>query len=87
MSEREKYISYSNVYVWNLEKWYQRIYLQGRNGETDIEHRPMDMGAAEEGEDEIYGESNMEIYNTIYKTDSQWEFAVCLRELKPTWVL
>ena len=42
----------------------------------------MDMGAAEEGEDEIYGESNMEIYNTIYKTDSQWEFAVWLRELK-----
>ena len=42
----------------------------------------MDMGAAEEGEDEIYGESNMEIYNTIYKIDSQQEFAVWLRELK-----
>ena len=42
----------------------------------------MDMGAGEEGEDEMYGESNMEIYNTIYKIDSQWEFAVCLRELK-----
>ena len=48
MSEREKYISYSNVYVWNLEKWYQRIYLQGRNGETDIENRLMGMGRAEE---------------------------------------
>ena len=43
--------------------------FQGSNGETDIENRPMDMGAAEEGEDEIYGESNMEIYNTIYKME------------------
>ena len=23
------------------------------------------------------------IYSTVYKIDSQWEFAVCLRELKP----
>ena len=28
------------------------------------------------------GESNMETYNVIYKIDSQWEFAVWLRELK-----
>ena len=30
----------------------------------------------------MYGESNMEIYITICKIDSQWEFAVCLRKLK-----
>ena len=29
----------------------------------------------EEGEREMYGESNMDIYN-ICRTDSQWEFAV-----------
>ena len=34
------------------------------------------------GEGEIYCESNMETYITIRKIDSQWEFAVCLRELK-----
>ena len=34
------------------------------------------------GEGEIYGESNMETHTTIGKIDSQWEFAVCLRELK-----
>ena len=28
------------------------------------------------------GESNMEAYITRYKIDSQWEFAVWLRELK-----
>ena len=30
----------------------------------------------------MYGKSNMETYITIYKIDSQWEFAVCLRKLK-----
>ena len=30
----------------------------------------------------MYGESNMETYTTICKTDSQWEFAICLRKLK-----
>ena len=30
----------------------------------------------------MYGESNVEIYNTICKIDSQWEFAAWLRELK-----
>ena len=30
----------------------------------------------------MYGQSNMETYITIYKIDSQWEFAVCLREFK-----
>ena len=29
-----------------------------------------------------YGESHMETYITICKIDSQWEFAVWLRELK-----
>ena len=30
----------------------------------------------------MYRESNMETYITIYKIDSQLEFAVCLRILK-----
>ena len=47
--------------------------------ETDIENRLMDTGAGglervEEGG--TYGESNVETYITICKTDSQWEFAV-----------
>ena len=36
----------------------------------------MDTGGGEEGESEIHGESNMEIYNAISEIDSQWEFAV-----------
>ena len=31
---------------------------------------------------DMYWESNMETYNTICKTDSQWEFAEWFRELK-----
>ena len=34
------------------------------------------------GVGEMYGKSNMEIYITLRKTDSQWEFAVWLRKLK-----
>ena len=30
----------------------------------------------------MYGESNMETYISVYKIDSQWEFAICLIELK-----
>ena len=47
-SEREKQTSYTNAYIWNLERWYQKIYLQSSNGETDIENRLMDMGRGEE---------------------------------------
>ena len=35
----------------------------------------MDMGRGEEGEGEMYGESNMESYITICKIDRQQEFA------------
>ena len=34
--------------------------MQGSNGETDIESRPMDTGGGEKGEGEMHGESNME---------------------------
>ena len=54
-------------------------FLQGSNGETDIENRLMDIGR-EEGE--MYGKSNMETYITICKIDSQQEFALWLRKLK-----
>ena len=46
-------------------------------------HREQTYGHGERGgEGEMYGKSNMEIYITICKIDSQWEFAVWLRKLK-----
>ena len=46
--EKERQILYDLTYVWNLGRWYQRIYLQGSNGETDIENRVMGTGREEE---------------------------------------
>ena len=40
------------------------------------------MCAGEGGEGGVYIESNMEMYITICKIDSQWDFALWLRELK-----
>ena len=51
---------------------------QSSNGDTDTVNRLMDTGR---GEERVrHGESNMETYITVCKIDSQWEFAVCLRE-------
>ena len=46
-------------------------------------HREQTYGHGERGrEGEIYGKSNMETYITIYKLDSQQEFAVWLGKLR-----
>ena len=36
VSQKEK-ISYNIAYVWNLEKWYEWTYVQGKNRDTDVE--------------------------------------------------
>ena len=54
--------------------------MQGSNGETDIGN--LWTWGERGGEGELYGESNMGTYITICKTDSQWEFAIRLKELK-----
>ena len=41
-SEREKQISYSNAYMWNLEEWYRWTTVQGRNRDTDVENKRVD---------------------------------------------
>ena len=55
---------------------------QWRNRHKEQTYR---QGEGEEREDKMYGESNMEIYNTLFKRDSQWEFTIRLRELKALW--
>ena len=46
-------------------------------------HREQTYGHGERGgEGEMYGKSNMEVYITTCKIDSQWEFAVWLRKPK-----
>ena len=41
-SEREKQISYTTAYMWNLEKWYRWTGLQGRDWDGDVENKHMD---------------------------------------------
>ena len=79
-SERERQIPYSNTYIRNLEEWYWRTYIQGSNGETDIENRLMDMGRGEERVRCLEGVTWKHI--TICKVDRQWEFVIWLRKLK-----
>ena len=46
-------------------------------------HREQTYGhGVREGEDKMYGKSNMETYITICKIDSQWQFAVWLKKVK-----
>ena len=61
-SKSEKQISYINTYMWNLERWCWWTYLQGNNGDTDIEYGLKDTGSSEGGEGGINGESNMGTY-------------------------
>ena len=74
ISQKEKYKYCTLMHIYGIQK--DRTYFQGSNGEPDIENRPKNAGGGEEGEGEMYGESNMETYITICKIDSQWEFEV-----------
>ena len=64
--------------------------MQGSNGETERENDLETWGKGKRGEGEMDGKSNMKTYNSICKIDSQWEFALSLRELKEglcNWVM
>ena len=45
--EKDKYCILTYIYIWNLERWYRRIYFQGSIGDTDIENRLMGTGRGE----------------------------------------
>ena len=78
VSQKEKYKYCVLTHIYGI--W--RDGTDEFNFRAAMENRPIDKVGGEEGEGEMYGESNIEIYNTMCKTDSQWEFAVWLRELK-----
>ena len=62
-SEEEKQISYTNVCIWNLEKWYQWTYFQGENRVMGVQNRLVD--TAGEGECVMSWESSIETYITV----------------------
>ena len=51
---------------------------QWRNRHRELTYGHREMG----GEGEMHGKSIMQTYITICRTDSQWEFPVCLKKLK-----
>ena len=48
-SERQKQVSYTNAYIWNLERENLWVYFQGSNGDTNIENRLVDTVGEGEG--------------------------------------
>ena len=63
--ESETHMSYINVYIWNLEKWYWWAYLLDRKRGTDIENRLL-MDSKGEGECGMNWEASTEIYTLSY---------------------
>ena len=47
------------------------LQFSGQKWRNRRRNRPKDPAGGEQGDGEVYGESNLEIYSTIYKTDSQ----------------
>ena len=72
---------YISTYIWNLERWYWWTSLQDSKEDADIEYRLADtLGEREGGTN---WKSSIETYALPYvKLNSQWKFAVRLRELK-----
>jgi len=77
-SERETQILYVNSHIRNLERWYWWAHLQSSRGDADIENGLWTWQVRRRGWDK-----GREYYGNIYKIDSQWEFAIWLRELNP----
>ena len=48
-TEGEKQISHTNAYIWKRKRRYCWTYLQGNNGDTDLENRLVDTVGEEEG--------------------------------------
>ena len=62
-SEKDRQILYINPYIWNLEKWYWRSYMQGSKGNTDVKNRLLD---SVEGEDRMIWENSTEMHVLPY---------------------
>ena len=75
VSQREKKNYYILTHIWNLEKWHWWTYLQGRNGDTDIENGLV--GPVGEGESEMNGESSINTYSVQFSSVAQSCLTLC----------
>ena len=77
VSQKEKYKHRILTHIYGVQKddtdgFIFRAAMEKQTQRTDQQA----WGGGEDGQGEMYGESNMETYNTICKIDSHWEFAV-----------
>ena len=56
---------YSNPFIWNPEKWYWRIYLQGSNEETYMQVRKQQLEV--DIEQQIGSKSGKENVKAVYR--------------------
>ena len=77
VSQKEKHKYHILTHMYGIQKvganeFIFRAAKEKQTQRTDLWTRR----GGEDGQGEMYGESNMETYNTTGKIDSQWEFAV-----------
>ena len=72
-SERERQTLYINAYIRNLERWYQRSYMQGSKGDTDVKNRLLDSVGEDKGG--MFRENSIETGTLLYVkqiTSASW---------------
>ena len=74
--EKDKYHILMYIYGFQRDGMDEYVCKEKQTQRTDL------WTWREEREGEIYAESNMEIYITKCKVNSQWEFSLCLWKLK-----
>ena len=82
VSQKEKDKYHTLMHIYGIQKddtdeFICRVAMEKQTQRTDL----WTWWGGQEEEGEMYGNNNMETYNTICKIDSQWEFALYLREL------
>ena len=78
-SEREREILHTNAYIYMESR---KMVLMNLFARQQWRNRDREETWGEGKKGWMYEDSNVETYITICKLDSQWEFAVWLRELK-----
>ena len=71
-SERKTPIQYINAYMWNLDRWQWRPYMQDSKRDIDVKNRLLD--SVGKGEGGMIWENGIERYITICKIDDQCKF-------------
>ena len=60
--------------MWSLEKWYRRVYFQGRNRDTDLENGRVD---ATGGDGETNGRPGLTY--VYYHVENRWLVGGCFK--------